>query len=420
MTVWGDIWDSSVQKFISLVNFNLKPLPCYIKIDAKVDLAAPVSLKKSMKGDPDVIAQLQGNACYSLAGAEYGVYKGGVWQETLTTNANGDATSAKKYENGTVLTFKELKAPPGFKLDQNTYTITIRSGQVNVVYVADEPAFDPRSLTFEKKDPDTGLPSAQGNASFAGAVFKWEYFDNQNWSGSPTRTWHFETKSNGSASGGTHYYRDQYLANGYHNDKLYIDKTANGTVTNRIPVGSIRITEVKAPHGYSSLPELKANIRMKADGSGAEFVWTPESAKIVESKDGRYDYFQFPEPEDRSTFASISIQKRDADTGGAAPSWANFAGCEFTVYNRSANPVKIGNFPAAAPGEACYVLTLDAAGRAATGAEFPLGRYEIRETKGNSTISATPGGRRLLKSPWAATPHSTSRWRTPPSRVTSN
>ena len=113
MTVWGDIWDSSVQKFISLVNFSMKPLPCYIKIDAKVDLAAPVSLKKSMKGDPDIIAQLQGNACYSLAGAEYGVYKGGTWQETIKTNANGDATSAKKYENGTVLTIKELKAPPG-------------------------------------------------------------------------------------------------------------------------------------------------------------------------------------------------------------------------------------------------------------------------------------------------------------------
>ena len=391
MTVWGRYWDSSVQKFISMVNFNLTPIPCYIKIDAKVDLAAPVSLKKSMKGDPDIIAQLQGNACYSLAGAEYGVYKGGVWQETLTTNANGDATSVKKYENGTVLTFKELKAPPGFKLDQNTYTITIRSGQANVVYVADEPAFDPRSLTFEKKDPDTGLPSAQGNAAFAGAVFKWEYFDNQNWSGSPTRTWHFETKSDGSPSGGRHGYSSRYLANGYHNDKLYIDKTANGTITNRIPVGSIRITEVKAPYGYSSLPELKANIRMKADGSGAEFVWTPESAKIVESKDGRYDYFQFPEPEDPSTFASISIQKHDSDTGGAAPNGADFAGCEFTVYNRSANPVKIGNFPVAAPGEACYVLTLDAAGRAATGAEFPLGKYEIRETKGNAYYQCNTG-----------------------------
>ena len=140
MTVWGDIWDSSVQKFISLVNFSMKPLPCYIKIDAKVDLAAPVSLKKTMKGDPDVIAQLQGNKCYSLKGAEYGVYKGGAWQETITTDANGEAHSAKRYPDGTVLTVRETKAPPGFKLDNNTvHTITIRSGQSNVLNVADEP-----------------------------------------------------------------------------------------------------------------------------------------------------------------------------------------------------------------------------------------------------------------------------------------
>ena len=387
MTVWGRYWDSSVQKFISMVNFNLTPIPCYIKIDAKVDLAAPVSLKKSMKGDPDIIAQLQGNACYSLAGAEYGVYKGGVWQETLTTNANGDATSAKKYENGTVLTIKELKAPPGFKLDDTVHTITIRSGQVNVVYVADEPVFDPDVLQFEKKDPKTGLTVPQGNAKFVGAVFRWDYYDNQKWEGAPKRTWFFETKSVGNTTAGRCYYDLAHLAGGYDSDQLYFIREY-GKVAYRIPVGSIRITEVKAPAGYGQIPELKATITQPTNGGKAEFKWTPESAAIVQSKDGKY---LFPEPEDPSTFASISIQKHDADTGGAAPSWANFAGCEFTVYNRSANPVKIGSFPTAAPGEACYVLTLDAAGRAATGAEFPLGKYEIRETKGNSYYQCNTG-----------------------------
>lgn len=382
MTVWGRYWDSSVQKFISMVNFNLTPIPCYIKIDAKVDLAAPVSLKKSMKGDPDVIAQLQGNACYSLAGAEYGVYKGGVWQETLTTNANGDATSAKKYENGTVLTIKELKAPPGFKLDDTEHTITIRSGQPNVVYVADEPTFDPRSLMFEKKDPYTGQTVPQGNASFKGAVFRWDYYDNQNWSGSPERTWYLETNEYG-----VHLYDPSYLANGYTSDDLYFIREY-GKVAYRVPIGSVKVTEVKAPAGYGQIQTLYANITQPTNGGKAEFKWTPESAAIVQSKDGKY---LFPEPEDPSTFASISIQKHDADTGGAAPSWANFAGCEFTVYNRSANPVKIGSFPVAAPGEACYVLTLDAAGRAATGAEFPLGNYEIRETKGNAYYQCNTG-----------------------------
>lgn len=379
MTVWGDIWDSSVQKFISLVNFSMKPLPCYIKIDAKVDLAAPVSLKKSMKGDPDIIAQLQGNACYSLEGAWYDVHKGGVWQETISTNAKGEATSAKKYDNGTVLTLTEVKAPPGFKLDPTPHTITIRSGQPNVVYVADEPSFDPNALQFEKKDPYTGQTVPQGNASFKGAVFRWDYYDNQTWSGNPKRTWFFETNDRG-----THGYNAQFLASGYANDSLYL----NGFRKPSVPIGSVKITEVKAPAGYGQIQTLYANITQPTNGGAARFVWTPESAAIVQSKDGKY---LFPEPEDRSTYASISIQKHDADTGGAAPSWANFAGCEFTVYNRSANPVKIGNFPTAAPGEACYVLTLDAAGRAATGAEFPLGKYELKETKGNAYYQCNTG-----------------------------
>ena len=66
------------------------------------------------------------------------------------------------------------------------------------------------------------------------------------------------------------------------------------------------------------------------------------------------------------------------------------------------------------PGEACYVLTLDAAGRAATGAEFPLGNYEIRETKGNAyyqvnsgwsqTFEVTMGGNTAFSFTMANTP----------------
>ena len=343
---------------------------------------APFTLKKSMKGDPDIIAQLQGNKCYSLKGAEYSVYKGGAWQETITTDANGEAHSAKRYPDGTVLTVRETKAPPGFKMDDTVHTITIRSGQVNVVYVADEPTFDPRVLQFEKKDPETGLTAPQGNGTFQGAVFRWDYYDNQNWEGNPKRTWFFETDIYG-----FHGYDEIYKASGYTSDSLYFIREY-GKVAYRVPIGSVKVTEVKAPAGYGQIPELKANITQPTNGGKAEFKWTPESAAIVQSKDGRY---LFPEPEDRSTYASISIQKHDADTGGAAPSWANFAGCEFTVYNRSANPVKIGSFPTAAPGEACYVLTLDAAGRAATGAEFPLGKYEIRETKGNAYYQCNTG-----------------------------
>ena len=52
------------------------------------------------------------------------------------------------------------------------------------VSVSDIPVFDP-PFVLTKVDKDTTTP--QGDGSFAGAVFKWEYYTNSNWSGSATR-----------------------------------------------------------------------------------------------------------------------------------------------------------------------------------------------------------------------------------------
>lgn len=330
--------------------------------------AVPFTLKKSAGKLGD---QLKGNACYSLAGAEYTVKKAGVVQEILVTDASGNAVSAKKYPIGTRLEIQETKAPKGFKIDNTTYPLTIHEG-TNEIKVTDEPSLDPRSLIFEKKDPLTGQTAPQGNGSFEGAVFMWEYYDNHDWSGSPTRRWYFRTNEIG-----RHMYQKSFLAPGYQSDPLYVNEKG----WNKIPLGSVKVTEIAAPTGYGQLPTLYATITQKSNGASAEFDWTPESDKIVQSKDGRY---LFPEPIDKSTFGSLSIQKTDADTGGAAPSWVDFSGCEFTVYNNSANPVKVGDFPIANPGEACYVLTVNAAGQASTDKIFPIGNYTIKETKGNA------------------------------------
>ncbi len=176
---------------------------------------------------------------------------------------------------------------------------------------------------------------------------------------------------------GYHKYDKAYLAPGYSSSELYYVTDQSGVKKNRVPLGSVKVTEVKAPAGYGKLKPLYATIKQQPDGR-AKFDWTPESQKIVESKDGKY---LFPEP--IVNYGSVSIQKKDADTGGAAPKGANFSGCQFTVYNNSSKAVKVGNYKTAKPGEACYVLTLDAAGRASTGKIFPVGKYTIKETKGN-------------------------------------
>lgn len=53
------------------------------------------------------------------------------------------------------------------------------------------------------------------------------------------------------------------------------------------------------------------------------------------------------------------------------------------MYNRSAKAVKVGDYAVAQPGEVCYVLTTDESGAASTNAIFPVGTYEVKETKGN-------------------------------------
>ena len=51
-----------------------------------------------------------------------------------------------------------------------------------------------------------------------------------------------------------------------------------------------------------------------------------------------------------------------------------------TTYD---NPVKIGDYAVAKKDEVCYVLTVDKDGKASTENIFPIGKYEIVETKGN-------------------------------------
>jgi uncharacterized surface anchored protein len=53
------------------------------------------------------------------------------------------------------------------------------------------------------------------------------------------------------------------------------------------------------------------------------------------------------------------------------------------VYNRSENPVKVGDYEIAKPNEICYTLTIGSDGTASTDPIFPVGTYEIKEIKGN-------------------------------------
>lgn len=145
----------------------------------------------------------------------------------------------------------------------------------------------------------------------------------------------------------------------------------------------MKITEIKNSLGYVVIQQALYCSIVQSDTSpiGVDIVWTTDSWNIlVDMASGNFGVY---EPIDPDSFGSLTIQKQDKDFGITAPTWATLAGCEFTVYNRSANPVKIGENEIAQSGDACIVLTVDETGLVSTGNVFPVGTYEVKETKGN-------------------------------------
>lgn len=323
---------------------------------------------------PDTtLEQLDGNAMYTLAGARYDIVVDGTTVETLVTDADGKAVSTTIFQAGDTGTLIETAAPAGYLLDETPVPFTIPSGtETYTVEVSDVPTFDPIWFVMNKVDAITGTP--MGNATFEGTVYRWDYFDNLTHSGAPVRTWHFVTDENG-----MYRYSSQSLADSsqYASDELFLNEI---TDVYELPLGSVMITEVLAPSGYSIMQPLYGTITQSSSGVEAKWEWDEESAAYLTEISGGYSA---PEPQDETSFGSLSIQKVDKDLGTEIPEGIHFAGCQFSVYNRSANAVKVGDYAVAQPGEVCYVLTADESGKASTEAIFPQGTYEVKETRGN-------------------------------------
>ena len=341
----------------------------------------PVTLKKSINASTSCIQQIMDNPLYTLAGAEYTVYMNGQVVETLVTDESGEAVSNRQYNIGDVLTIRETKAPSGYKLDTAAYTHIV-TAESNVIAVSDMPIFDP-PFVLTKVDKDTTTP--QGGGSFAGAVFKWEFFPNNNWNGKAARTWYFATDASGRCL-----YSQDYLASGYTSDALYT--TSAGVA--QLPLGTVKITEVKSSPGYAVVPEpLYCTIAEDSSkASGATHIWTAASlAHLTQMANGEWGVY---EPLDTGLLGSLTVEKYDAVTGRTAQGEASLAGAKFQVINRSSSAVTV-NGKLYYPNEVVCELTTDAQGQAKTGSILPVGTYEVME-------SAAPKGY-LLNTKWKKT-----------------
>lgn len=245
---------ASYQTFARGSNYAVK--------DGYVKLTFPDVVKLQLQkssSNPELTA---GNDCYSLNGAEYGIYTNKACTKkigSITTNASGYGSYSKYVDASASYYAKETKAPKGYKLDETVYTF-VNSGKkaadgtkIYSFSCTDEPVDDPVGIVLQKKNAITGETTSQG---LGGAVFSIEYYaqeidkdydvkadetapalDSKNLK----RTWYIQTDSDGLTRLDEKYLSDDFLSDGLYYDGNFVT----------IPIGTIVIKEVKAPDGYS-------------------------------------------------------------------------------------------------------------------------------------------------------------------------
>ena len=250
--VTGNVYCTAVKGSTDGVHKNEHSLIGTQRVQGTASYVGQFNGKAKLKKSSSNTTLVAGNPCYSLTGASYGVYSdaGCTSQKaTFTTNENGDSNvidvPAGKYY------VKEITAPKGYYKDNTVYPLTVTSGQTATVSVTDKPGDDPAAITINKKDsevPENGI--AIGGASLEGAQFTVKYYagyyTKDNLPENATKTWVLETKKR-TRSDGTIVYQtgltEAYKVSG--DDFFLVD----GLPT--LPLGTISITETKAPKGYS-------------------------------------------------------------------------------------------------------------------------------------------------------------------------
>lgn len=249
------------------------------------------------------------NANYSFEGATFGVYSDKNCNSqlaTLTADGNGD-TKEVEVKAGTIY-IKELSAPKGYKLDSTVHALNVEVGKTATLTVADTPKVTETLIDLFKIDMETGKSTPQGTASLEGAEFTWSYYDGHynadNLPAKATRTWTTKTVAEKDSAGTIHYVSrlaDSYKVSG---DSFY---TQDGK--NVLPLGTLTVTETKAPNGY-----LLDGAYMQAGGSSEQIKGTyltqisEDGELAVLSGSNQYSV------SDKVIRGGIKIQKRDLET----------------------------------------------------------------------------------------------------------
>mgnify|MGYP001779828750 FL=1 len=253
----------------------------------KVQSKGKLSIMKK-SANPDIT---DNNPCYSLKGAEYGVYKTEADAKADKNKVNtliiGKYDDSEKYKNwsneieleaGTYYV-KETKAPKGYALNPNAVKVVIEAGKNTWLGEAssgfeDYPQSDPVSVVLGKVDKETNKNKPQGSASLAGAEFTVKYYkglydsDPAKSGQVPARSWVLKTDKDGYCK-----LTDSYKVSG---DDFF--KDSNNVST--FPIGTVTIQETKAPSGY--FINDKVFVEKITSSGGGENVFTFNEPKVPE------------------------------------------------------------------------------------------------------------------------------------------
>lgn len=229
------------------------------------------------------------NPCYSLQGAEYGVYKTEADAKANKNKVNtltiGKYDSSEKYKDwsneieldaGTYY-LKETKNPKGYALNNSVVSVVVKANESSWIgsngEFKDYPQSDPVSVVLGKVDKETNKNKPQGSASLAGAEFTVKYYkglydsDPAKSGQTPARSWVLKTDKNG--------YCELTSAYKVSGDDFYMF----GNIAT-IPVGTVTIQETKAPVGYFINNEVV--VRNITSTGTSEFVSTYNQPTVNE------------------------------------------------------------------------------------------------------------------------------------------
>ncbi len=415
----------------------------------KIEPLQPKDYQVTLTKTSADVSITQGNSAYSLAGATYNVYKGtsgtGSVVATFTTDEAGHATLSTPLEDGTY-SVKEVTPPKGYKLDEKIYTFTINGADTSLS-VEDEPGT--LTLKLKKKDSQTGS-APQGNASLAGAVYQVSY---QKVGQTVTEELTSDASGNlGTLEGlplGTVTVKELTAPEGYRLDTEVHTYTVDGSqlvgdtytlevddLTEEVQWGGLTIQKQDSqtgttPQGDASLEGISFEIvnnsqnAVVVNGNTAQpgqaaMTITTNAAGVATTGENALPYGDYTvrevstndsmlqtfteeisvtidedgemleyEAENEVVRGGIDIEKQDSQMGTTPQGNSSFAGIDFEIINRSANPVVVGG-QTYAVGEVVMTITTDESGHAGTGSDvLPYGTYEVKESSTNESILLT-------------------------------